>query len=61
MDLYIGEIQHLVVKPSRLAKDEFVNRENKLMNSGLDPYSVPEELGKLSYAKPNSEPQFLIS
>ena len=61
MDKVIGEIQHLVVEPSRLEKDGFINQENTLMNSGLDAYYVPEKIAKLSYAKPNSVPQFLIS
>ena len=61
MDKVIGEIQHLVVKPSRLEKDGFVNLESTLVNYGLVTYFVPEKIAKLSYAKPNSEPLFLIS
>ncbi len=60
-DLIIGEIQNVFIEPSRLEKDGFVNLENTLMNSGLDTYYVPEKIGKLSYAKPNSKPQILIS
>ena len=60
-DLIIGEIQNVFIEPSRLEKDGFVNLENTLMNSGLDTYYVPEKIAKLSYAKPNSEPQILIS
>ena len=60
-DLVIGEIQNVFIEHSRLEKDGFVNLENTLMNSGLDTYYVPEKIAKLSYAKPNSEPQILIS
>jgi len=31
------------------------------MNYGLVTYFVPEKIAKLSYAKPHSQPQFLIS
>lgn len=60
-DLVIGEIQNVFIEHSRLEKEGFINLENTLMNSGLDTYYVPEKIAKLSYAKPNSEPQILIS
>lgn len=61
LELLKGNARQMMIKmPSRSEKDGSINLENTLMNSGLDTYYVPEKIAKLSYAKPNSEPQFLI-
>ncbi len=57
--LLIGEIQHIFLPATAVQKDGFIDLEciGSLAGSGLDAYHQTNKLARLSYAKPNQEPQ----
>ncbi|WP_372768321.1 flavin reductase family protein [Pseudoalteromonas sp.] len=59
--LVIGEITHIIVPDTALCKDGYLDIEalDTIAISGLDSYHTTERIGRLSYAKPNKEPQSL--
>jgi flavin reductase (DIM6/NTAB) family NADH-FMN oxidoreductase RutF len=61
--MVIGEITEVYVPQNCLSKDGFLDIEkaNTITCSGLDSYHVTQKLDRLSYAKPNTEINSIIS
>lgn len=59
--LVIGEVTQVIADDSIIEKDGFVDhvKAGTLTLGGLDSYYLPSPVGRLSYAKPGTEPQEL--
>ena len=59
--IVIGEIIHIITEDDVVAMDGYVDhiKAGTVTVAGLDTYFLPEVLGRLSYAKPGTEPQEL--
>ena len=59
--IVIGEIKHIIIDEHLVSEDGFVDlaKAGSLTSAGLDAYYSTNELGRLSYAKPEKQPEFL--
>lgn len=59
--IVIGEIKHVALDDNLLCNDGFIdlNKANSVTCAGLDAYYSTEFLGRLAYAKPEKQPNFL--
>ena len=59
--IVVGEIVHILVDDAVVAIDGYVDhiKAGTTTVAGLDTYFLPQVLGRLSYAKPGTEPQEL--
>ncbi|PSW16252.1 flavin oxidoreductase [Photobacterium rosenbergii] len=61
VELVVGEITHLEFEESAATETGYLDIESlgSVAISGLDSYHVTQRLGRLSYAKPGTEPKIL--
>ncbi|MFC5284318.1 flavin reductase family protein [Pedobacter alpinus] len=59
--IVIGEVKHILIDGELLSEDGFVDlhKAESVTSSGLDAYYTTHFLGRLSYAKPEKQPEFL--
>ncbi|MEO5909458.1 MAG: flavin reductase [Pelobium sp.] len=59
--IVIGEVKYILVDEHLIAEDGFVDLEKagSVTSAGLDAYYSTNLLGRLSYAKPEKQPEFL--
>jgi flavin reductase (DIM6/NTAB) family NADH-FMN oxidoreductase RutF len=57
--IVIGEIVHIITNDDVVTTDGYVDhiKAGTVTVAGLDTYYIPQVLGRLSYAKPGTEPQ----
>jgi flavin reductase (DIM6/NTAB) family NADH-FMN oxidoreductase RutF len=59
--IVIGEIKHILIEEDLVGEDGFVDlgKAGSVTSAGLDSYYKTSELGRLTYAKPDKQPEFL--
>jgi flavin reductase (DIM6/NTAB) family NADH-FMN oxidoreductase RutF len=59
--IVIGEVKHILIDEDLVNDDGFVDlaKAGSVTSVGLDAYYTVKELGRLSYAKPEKQPEFL--
>jgi flavin reductase (DIM6/NTAB) family NADH-FMN oxidoreductase RutF len=59
--IVIGEVKYILMEDDLIAADGFVdlNKANSVTAAGLDAYYTSNPLGRLTYAKPEKQAQFL--
>ena len=59
--IVIGEVKYILIDEELIAADGFVdlNKANSVTAAGLDAYYTSNPLGRLTYAKPEKQAQFL--
>ena len=59
--IVIGEIKYILINEDLVEPDGFVDlfKANSVTSAGLDAYYTTNPLGRLTYAKPEKQPQFL--
>ena len=59
--IVIGEVKYVLIDEDLVNEDGFVDltKAGSVTSAGLDAYYTTKELGRLSYAKPEKQPEFL--
>lgn len=59
--IVIGQVQYILIDEDLVNDDGFVDlaKAGSVTSSGLDAYYTTNNLGRLSYAKPDKQPEFL--
>jgi flavin reductase (DIM6/NTAB) family NADH-FMN oxidoreductase RutF len=59
--IVIGEVKHILIDEDLVSEDGFVDMQKagSVTSAGLDAYYSANFLGRLSYAKPEKQPEFL--
>jgi flavin reductase (DIM6/NTAB) family NADH-FMN oxidoreductase RutF len=59
--IVIGEVKHILIDEDLVSSDGFVDMQKagSVTSAGLDAYYTTNFLGRLSYAKPDKQPDFL--